>query len=104
MLFRSFHFQDGTSLNDLRLKGTYDESEKSVMKKFREEKFLISSNKGYNAFYLISGGSDLEVDDDEIEIDGKVTSSKLKMAFMKMSKKRQVNRVLVSKFIQGIAA
>ena len=74
------------------------------LKKFREEKFLISSNKGYNAFYLISGGSDLEVEDDEIEIDGKVTSSKLKMAFMKMSKKRQVNRVLVSKFIQGIAA
>ena len=44
-----------------------------------------------------------DTEGDEIEIEGKVTSSKLKSAFMKMNKKKQVSRVLVSKFIQGIA-
>jgi hypothetical protein len=64
---------------------------------------LISNTKGYNSFYLIAGGSDLETEEEQIEIDGKITSGKLKNAFMKMSKKKQVNRVLVSKFIQGMA-
>ena len=80
----------------------YD-TEKDLIKKFKDEKFLISHTKGYNSFYLIAGGSDLETEEEQIEIDGKVTSGKLKNAFMKMSKKKQVNRVLVSKFIQGMA-
>jgi hypothetical protein len=42
--------------------------------------------------------------DGEIEVDGKLTASKLKNAFMKFNKGKQINRVLVSKFIQGIAA
>jgi hypothetical protein len=42
--------------------------------------------------------------DGELEVDGKLTSSKLKNAFMKFNKSKQINRVLVSKFIQGIAA
>ena len=83
--------------------GVAFETEKSLIKKFKDEKFLISNTKGYNSFYLIAGGSDLETEEEQIEIDGKITSGKLKNAFMKMSKKKQVNRVLVSKFIQGMA-
>jgi hypothetical protein len=52
----------------------------------------------------VAGGSDLNIDNEEIEVEGKVTASKLKNAFMKYNKKRLVNRVLVSRFIQGIAA
>lgn len=68
------------------------------------QKFLQSFNPGYDSFFLISGGSDLMATDGEIEVDGKLTSSKLKNAFMKFNKSKQINRVLVSKFIQGIAA
>ena len=77
---------------------------KDLVKVLKQTKFLVSRTKGYNEFYLISGGSDLQTDDDEFEFEGKVTSSKLKNAFMKFNKQKQVNRVLVSRFIQGIAA
>ena len=100
-----YHFEDGTTLEDMRknnMSGAY-EKEKELIKKFKQEKFLIANTAGYNSFYLIAGGSDLQTENEEIEIDGKVTSGKLKNAFMKMAKKKQVNRVLVSKFIQGMA-
>ena len=100
-----YHFDDGSTIEDMRrnnMIGAFDK-EKELIKKFKQDKFLITNTAGYNSFYLIAGGSDLQTENEEIEIDGKVTSSKLKSAFMKMAKKKQVNRVLVSKFIQGMA-
>ena len=100
-----YHFDDGSTIEDMRRNntvGAYDK-EKELIKKFKQEKFLITNTAGYNSFYLIAGGADLETEDEQIEIDGKVTSHKLKTAFMKMAKKKQVNRVLVSQFIQGMA-
>jgi hypothetical protein len=78
--------------------------QKELVKQFKDEKFLISKNDGYNSFFLISGGNDLKTEQDEIEIEGKFTAKKLASAFAKMNKKKTVNRVLVSKFIEGIAA
>jgi len=100
-----YYFEDGTTIEDMRknnMTGMF-EKEKELIRKFKQDKFLITNTAGYNSFYLIAGGSDLQTENEEIEIDGKVTSSKLKSAFMKMAKKKQVNRVLVSKFIQGMA-
>jgi hypothetical protein len=53
---------------------------------------------------MIPGGKDLMTEEGELEVEGKVTASKLKTAFLKMNEKRQLNRVLVSTFIDGIAA
>jgi hypothetical protein len=72
--------------------------------KFKSEKFLSCKTPGYTEFYLVLGGEDMTVGNEDLEIDGKVTASKLKNAFMKMNKKKALNRVLVSRFIQGIAA
>jgi hypothetical protein len=74
-----------------------------LAKKMKEEKFLISHNKGYDSFYLILGGDELKTENDELDIAGKVTTGKLVNAFMKMNKRKAINRVLVSKFIQGMA-
>ncbi len=79
------------------------EMRKEIMKKFRSHKFLDCKVPTHDGFYLISGGDDLKIEDEEIEIDGKITSSKLKNAFMKFNKKKSVNRILVSKFIQKMA-
>ena len=65
---------------------------------------MVSHNPGFNKFFFILGGKDLNTEIDEIEVEGKVTTNKLKNAFMKFNKKRQVNRIVVSKFIEGIAA
>jgi len=80
------------------------EKVKDMAKQFRTDKFLVSNIPGFNSFFLVAGGDSLQTESDEIEIDGKITASKLKNAFMKMNKKKHVSRVLVSKFIQGIAA
>jgi hypothetical protein len=100
-----YYFEDGSSIEEIRKTNAVMayETEKALIKKFKDEKFLISNTKGYNSFYLIAGGSDLQTEEEELEINGTVTSHKLKTAFMKMAKKKQVNRVLVSKFIQGMA-
>jgi hypothetical protein len=83
---------------------TYESPEMDkLMAKFKEDKFLQSFNYGYESFYLIPGGKDLSVGDEELVIDGNITKGKLKTAFMKLGKKKQTNRVLVSKFISGIA-
>jgi hypothetical protein len=100
-----YYFEDGNTLEEMRKNNPASafETEKALIKKFKDEKFLISNTKGYNSFYLIAGGSELQTEEEELEINGTVTSHKLKTAFMKMAKKKQVNRVLVSKFIQGMA-
>ena len=100
-----YYFKDGTTLNDMQKakSSLYYDIEKDLIRKFKSEKFLISNTQGYNSFYLIAGGSDLQTEEEKLEIDGKITTGKLKSAFMKMSKKKQVNRVLVSKFIQEMA-
>jgi hypothetical protein len=69
----------------------------------KETKFLESKNKGYNAFYFIPGGRKLQIEDDDLVINGNVTSSKLVNAFKKMSKNKHTNRILVTKFISGIS-
>jgi hypothetical protein len=72
-------------------------------KVIKKQKFLECKTKGYDNFFLIPGGNDLKIEEDVLEVQGKVTSGKLANAFMKMNKSRQINRVLVSKFIGGIA-
>jgi hypothetical protein len=73
------------------------------MKQLKKEKYLESKNKGYDSFYILPAGSDLSVDDESFEVNGKATTATLTKAFMKFNKTRQINRVLVSRFITQIA-
>lgn len=78
---------------------------KALQRQFRDDKFVASKVPGYENFFFISGGEELTTDDEDgIEVEGKFTTRKLASAFAKYNKKRAVNRVLVSRFIQGIAA
>ena len=74
------------------------------MKIFRKDKYLESKNDGYESFFIIAGGNDLSVDDETFDAPDKVTATSLTKAFGKFTKNRQVNRVLVSRFIGMIAA
>jgi hypothetical protein len=102
------HYVDekSSNLNDRTSYKTWDESKEKVsllVKEFKKEKLLISYKPGYNKFFLIAGGKDLKIEDEDFTVEGKVTASKLANAFLKHNQKRQVSRVLVSKFIDGIA-
>jgi len=92
--------------NDFEQRQALEAKLKELSKTMRKEKFLTSYKKGYSKFFLICGGKDLEIDDGDFEFDNeseKVSARKLATAFMKFNEKRQVNRVLVRKFIEGIA-
>lgn len=69
----------------------------------KKNKFVESFNKSYDSFYMIPGEKDLHIEDEELEVTGKVTKNKLKTAFTKLNRKKQTNRVLVSKFITQIS-
>jgi len=103
---RYYYDKDFKHLDDIRHKSyyEYEEFRKKLIKQFKTEKFVQSFNRGYDSFFIVAGGDDLVTEEDEIEIDGVVTASKLKTAFMKFNKKKAINRVLVSRFIAGIAA
>jgi hypothetical protein len=100
------YYIDGVSLSDMRTTNwiSYRELLSKKQKELRSEKFLESKSPGYGSFFLIAGGNQLEPDEEEIEVKGKHTTKSLVKAFTEFNKKKAVNRVLVSKFIQGIAA
>lgn len=77
---------------------------KNLVTELRDNKFIQSYNQGYESFFIMPGGSDLSIENDELVISGAVTAGKLKTAFMKMNKKKQFSRVMVSRFIDGIAS
>lgn len=74
-----------------------------MKKQIKSERFLESHNSGYNKFFIVPSGGDIQNNNDDLEISGNVTASKLKNAFIKMNKTKQVSRVLVNKFIGEIA-
>lgn len=105
---RRYFFEDGESVWQKYPKNEnyYQRAEvaDNLFGILKEKKFLESHNPGYDSMYLIPGDKDLMVETDGLEVSGNVTPSKLKNAFMKMNKKKQVSRVLVNRFIGQIAA
>lgn len=102
-----YFFEDGEGMQEkIHQNNQYHEMREKaseLAKKMRDEKFLESHNRGYSKFFMIPGGSNLQIEDEDLEVDDKMSQSKLRNAFIKMNKKRQVNRVLVNKFIKEIA-
>ena len=61
------------------------------------------NNVGYDDYYIIPGGDDLEIKDEEMDVNAKSSKNELKTAFLKMQKSKSVNRVLLSRFVDKIA-
>lgn len=72
------------------------------IKEARKKKFFMLNNIGYDDYYMIPGGDDLEVKEDVMDPTAK-TKNELKRAFLKMQKSKSVNRILLSRFIDKIA-
>jgi hypothetical protein len=96
---------EGKNLTDIRNVDYYKAAtlREDLVRTMKTEKYIVSHNKGYNEFYMIMGGQELATEEEEFEFEGKVTARTLKTAFAKFNKQKQINRVLVSRFIQGIA-
>jgi hypothetical protein len=106
---RRYTNEKGETLRDIYSGGSNDsyyqrkEAAKQLAQQVKAERFLESKNFGYNKFFIIPGGDDLDVENESLQVSGEVTAGKLKNAFIKMNKKKQVSRVLVNRFIGEIA-
>ena len=77
--------------------GIYDQN---ITKTIRAKKFLEVKNAGYKSFFLIPGGDDMLTSDSGLVVDDGASKAKLKTAFMKNSKSKTANRVLLSRLME----
>lgn len=73
---------------------------------WKEDKVSIVNNWGFDEYYIIPGGSSLQVKDDDLDElvgESKATARKLRGAFLKMNQNRLTNRVLLKKFIERVS-
>ena len=74
-----------------------------MAKKFRKDRVLVLENLGYNEYYLIPGGRELDIDDDEIEVESGADKKKLLKAFAEMQDNKKTSRILLNRFVKMVA-
>ena len=76
-----------------------------VMKKFRKDKYLVATEAcGFNEQYLVLGGKNLEVQEEQLEVAEDASVAQLARAFKKFSAGKLEKRKLLSRFIDMVAA
>ena len=84
---------------------TYDEDADAKLKKFRKDKYIIAPEAGgFNEQYLILGGKNLEVHEEQLEVAEDASVAQLARAFKKFSSGKLEKRKLLSRFIDMVAA
>ena len=84
---------------------TWDGDADVLIKKFRKDKYLIAPEaKGFNEQYLILGGKNLEVAEEQLEVAEDASVAQLARAFKKFSSGKLEKRKLLSRFIDMVAA
>ena len=72
-------------------------------KKFRRDRIFVLESMGFNEYYLIPGGNDLDIDDDGMQVEDGADNRKLFKAFADMQNNKTTSRVLLNRFIGMIA-
>ena len=76
-----------------------------ILSKFRKEGHIIAENYGgWSELYLIKGGRDLGVEESVLTVKEDAKRGEIKRAFSKFNKGKLKNRVLLSKFVDMVAA
>jgi hypothetical protein len=76
---------------------------KELRKTLKSDKVLVCATAGYDEYYFIPGGKNLEFDDGELEVTGDMTRGKMAKGFTSYMRGKTVNRVLLNKFVEQIA-
>ena len=76
-----------------------------ILSKFRKEGHIIAENYGgWSELYLIKGGRDLGVEESVLEVKEDAKRGEIKRAFSKFNKGKLKNRLVLSKFVDMVAA
>ena len=77
----------------------------TILSKFKKEGHLIAENYGgWSELYLIKGGRDLGVNESILEVKEDAKRGEIKRAFAKFNKGKLKNRLVLSKFVDMVAA
>ena len=72
---------------------------------WRKEGHIIGENYGgWTELYLIRGGKSLDVKETNLDVNTGAKKGEIKRAFAKMNKNKLKNRLLLSKFVDMVAA
>lgn len=72
-------------------------------RKFKKERIYVIEDLGFNEYYLIPGGADLDIDDDELDVENGADKKKILKAFAEMQNNKTTSRILLNRFIRMIA-
>jgi len=76
-----------------------------ILSKFRKEGHIIAENYGgWSELYLLKGGRELGVEESVLTVKEDAKRGEIKRAFSKFNKGKLKNRVLLSKFVDMVAA
>ena len=81
----------------------YSDEVATKAKMFHSEKMLTGFDLGYDEYFLVKGGDNLDCDDEDLSIDSSATKSQMVKQFAKFTGGRVQNRVLLTKFSEMIA-
>jgi hypothetical protein len=83
--------------------GSYEDDLLKRRERMRRDGLVVSHDQGYAEHYLIKGGRDLAVSDNELEVEEDASTKAIEKAFLKLQSNKQNSRVLLSKFVTMIA-
>ena len=73
-------------------------------KEYRKNKCVSLKNAvGYDEFYLVKGGKNLDATSDEFEVASKASTAQIKAGFRKFSASKKKNKVLLTNFGKAVA-
>jgi len=97
---RDFNFK----VDDICGNAWAEDERKEAQKEYRKNKCVVrKSALGYDEFYLIKGGNNLAVEDDEFGVTSDQTKNQMANAFKKYSKSKKQNKVLMTTFGRIVA-
>jgi len=101
-------FLSGTSGNNRvgkrDLQYMFPNQDVNVLKKvLRKEKVLVCESMGYDEYYFVPGGQNLDIETEELKVNGDMTRGKMAKGFTNYMRGKTVNRVLLNKFVEQIA-
>ena len=101
----NFYIVDRFKNYDAAEFATADIPPQTILSKFRKEGHIIAENYGgWSELYLIKGGKDLNVEESVLTVREDAKKGEIKRAFSKFNKGKLKNRVLLSKFVDMVAA
>ena len=80
------------------------EDRAKVNKEYRKYKCVTMNNVlGYDEFYLIKGGSQLDTQEEEFEVDSDASTARIRSAFKKFATSKKNNKTLLTNFGKVVA-